>query len=1078
MTGGREHIGEKKNRVIKNILGVMLSAVMLIRMAGAAFASDSKTADTVKTARPSVNGALHVEGRYLKDKDGNSVVLRGVSTHGITWYPDFVSEKKFRDLSEDWDCNFIRLAAYTSEYVNGHRDETIKLVKRGVDAAIAADMYVLVDWHVLDEQDPNVRIDSAKEFFDIITSEYPDCPNIIYEICNEPNGEVTWTDVTEYAGEVIPVVRANSPSAVILVGTPVYDRDIMAPVRSPLNVENVMYVLHFYAATHKSDLRMALAEAVDNGLPVFISECGLSEASGDGETDYASAVEWFSYLREHDISFAVWSFSNKNESSALIKPEYDLEDHITAKDLTDPGLWVRSLIQGEDPAAIPVPEKTDTIRNPIANLIRYIPLSEIRPVITWSRNAVYVCIGLLLFIILIRLNKIYEKKKHYSYDDVVDRTAKMGKKEWIKVILSRAALLASMFFTVLYLVWRIRFSIPAEAGIGPVIANVLLLLVEILGFAESLVLYGNLMGIRKHPLPEIEDSEYPDVDIFIATYNEPVELLRRTINGCNHLLYPDRSKVHIWLCDDNRRPEMRKLAGEMGVGYFDRPDNKGAKAGNLNNALGKTSAPYVVTLDADMIPMSHFLMNTIPYFVDADKKYAERGMKTRLGLLQTPQCFYEPDVFQYALYSEKNAPNEQDFFYRTIEVAKTSSNSVIYGGSNTILLREALDSIGGFYTGSITEDFATGMLIEAAGYTSLALPEPMASGTTPGTYKEHIQQRRRWGRGVISTSKKLKLFGQKGLAFSQKLSYFSSVIFWYAPVKCLLYLISPLLFAVFMIPVFKCTWLDLLVYWLPMYIMQDLCLRAVSDNAISLKWSGIYDMSVMPHLVIPVLKETFGVTTNVFEVTDKSGKKVKSKGHSNLVLPFYIFILLSVIGIIRSVYLLVTAKAFGIIVLLFWLIRNLYFLIMALFLVDGRDEESGNVKVVDAELASLQKADASPDSPVSYGVTTLMTENTVRLFIDEPADLAVGDRVKIRIESDSYTAEMTGVITDERIPRSGGSPVYSVVITDYGDSRYEYLQILYDRIPTLPQTLHRDHGIIIHMMINIAHRILESSKAK
>ncbi len=291
-----------------------------------------------------------------------------------------------------------------------------------------------------------------------------------------------------------------------------------------------------------------------------------------------------------------------------------------------------------------------------------------------------------------------------------------------------------------------------------------------------------------------------------------------------------------------------------------------------------------------------------------------------------------------------------------------------------------------------------------------------------------------------------------------------------------LYLV--LLFAVFMIPVFKCSWLDLLVYWLPMYIMQDMCLRAFSDNAISLKWSGIYDMSVMPHLVIPLLKETFGITTSVFEVTDKSGKKVKSKGHSNLVLPFYIFITLSVIGIIRSVYLLVTAKAFGIIVLLFWLIRNLYFLIMALFLVDGRDGESGNVRVVDAEPASLRKMDGSQDSPASYGVTTVMTENTVRLFIDEPADLAVGDRVKILIESAAYTAEMTGVITDERIPRSGGSPVYSAVITDYGDSKYEYFQILYDRIPTLPQTLQRDHGIIIHMLINIAHRILESSKAK
>ena len=181
----------------------------------------------------------------------------------------------------------------------------------------------------------------------------------------------------------------------------------------------------------------------------------------------------------------------------------------------------------------------------------------------------------------------------------------------------------------------------------------------------------------------------------------------------------------------------------MGVGYFDRPDHKGAKAGNLNHALSLTGAPYIVTLDADMIPKSDFLLKTIPYFVDAEKRNRELPPEERasLGLLQTPQCFYSPDVFQHALYSERRAPNEQDFFYRSIEVAKTASNSVIYGGSNTVLARSALEAIGGFYTESITEDFATGLLIEAAGFLSLGIAEPLASGRTPHTFAEHVRQR-------------------------------------------------------------------------------------------------------------------------------------------------------------------------------------------------------------------------------------------------------------------------------------------------------------------------------------------------
>ena len=173
------------------------------------------------------------------------------------------------------------------------------------------------------------------------------------------------------------------------------------------------------------------------------------------------------------------------------------------------------------------------------------------------------------------------------------------------------------------------------------------------------------------------------------------------------------------------------------------------------------------------------------------KPEAER---LHLGLLQTPQSFFTPDVFQYGLYSEKQAPNEQDFFFRTIEPAKTSTNSVIYGCSNTVLSRRALESVGGFFPGSITEDFATGLfasglLIESeGGYVRLALPEPLASGQTPQTFAEHIKQRNRWGRGVIATAKKLKIWRRNNPTIGQKISYWSSVFYWYSPIKSLVYM--------------------------------------------------------------------------------------------------------------------------------------------------------------------------------------------------------------------------------------------------------------------------------------------------
>ncbi|MBO4337284.1 MAG: cellulase family glycosylhydrolase, partial [Lachnospiraceae bacterium] len=898
----------------------------------------------------------------------------GVSTHGITWYPDFVSQDLFSQLSEEWDCDVVRLAVYSDEYANGHRDESLSIVYRGIDAAIASDMYVIVDWHVLDEHDPNVYLTQAEDFFSTVCSKYPDTPNIIFEICNEPNGETTWTDIKKYAEQIIPVIRSACPDSVVLVGTPNYDKTLTSAARSPLYYDNIMYVLHFYAGTHKEDLRHELIVALANGLPIFVSECGLTDSSGDGEIDYGSSVEWFNLLLDNDISFTIWSFSNKDESSAITRPEYNPEDPLEDRDLSSCGAWVKPLIQGRDPEDIPIPAQVLEPKGIVHFLTRTLKSGDLTSVKSWPLMALYVAGGLVLFLLLLLIYGIYERKHYNTYDRINKGNSGISSgKDGVGIRVRQAVLVISMFFTILYLVWRIAFSIPKDLGILPIAGNVMLLVVEILGFVESLILYDNLMNMKKHPLPQIDDGEYPDVDIFIATYNEPEELLRKTINGCNHLIYPDKSKVHVWLCDDNRRPAMRRLAEKMGIGYFDRPDNKGAKAGNLNHAMANTSAPYIVTLDADMIPMSHFLMNTIPYFVDASKRSA------KLGLLQTPQCFYDPDVFQYALYSENKAPNEQDFFYRTIEVAKTSTNTVIYGGSNTVIAREALDAVGGFYTGSITEDFATGMLIEAAGFVSLALPEPMASGITPHTYKEHIQQRKRWGRGVISTARQLKLFRRKGLSLMQKLSYWSSVIYWYSPVKNLIYLISPLLFAAFAIPVFKCTWLDLVLFWLPMYIMQDITLRVFSKNAVSLKWSGIYEMSVMPHLLIPIIKETFGITASVFEVTDKSAKKGRRRMEPGVVMPFIILIALSVFGIVRSLYVLSQTMALGIIVLLFWLVRNLYYLIMAVFLVDGRDSDSEAVKVIDAEPVTLKKPDI--EAVASYGVTTLMTEHSVRVFI-------------------------------------------------------------------------------------------------
>lgn len=1042
-------------------------------------------AESTRTKRPhpKADGALRVEGTQLVDSTGEPVVLRGVSTHGLTWFPTFVNDAVFYRLATDWGANVVRLALYSEDYCGsasspGNKTENLSILYRGIDAAIATDLYVIVDWHVLRDEDPNVHKQDAIEFFKTVSEKYSGNPRVIYEICNEPNGNVVWSDIRSYAEEVIPVIRANSPEAVIIVGTPNFDRMLMGAASDPLEFDNVMYACHFYAASHGEDLREEIRTAMSRGLPIFLSEVGLSEESGDGDVDYEAAVEWFEFADELKLSYTVWSLSNKLESSAMIRATAEHPALLEVADLTEYGNWVRSLIQGNEPSTIPVPPKPSlTISYIVEFLVSTLGEHGLNPVRRYalftSISIAIMAIGAIAFFVARRSSE----KRNGSYDDLLDleKGSRNAAESNAKFFGVRAAIALSAFFTLVYLCWRMTYSLPITFGWIAVAANVVLLVVETLGLIESLIHYASMVRMREHPLPKIADDEFPHVDIFVATYNEPEDLLRRTINGCTHLRYPDKSKVHVWICDDARRPSMRALAEEMGVGYFDRPDNEGAKAGNLNCALARTEAPYVVTLDADMIPRSDFLLKTIPYFVDAEKRNAALPEDKRLplGLLQTPQCFYQPDVFQHALYSETSSPNEQDFFYRTIEVAKTSENAVIYGGSNTVIARAALEKIGGFYTESITEDFATGILIESAGFVSLATPEPLASGMTPNTFAEHIKQRMRWGRGVIVTARKLHLMSRPGLSLMQRLSYWSSVVYWYSPIKSVIYLLSPLMFAVFGIPVFRCTWLDLALFWLPMYIMQTIALRVVSGNAASSKWSGIYETSVMAHLLIPIVKELFGITLSTFAVTDKGGASGKRVTDWRRMAPYLVLAVLSVVGIARVIWLCTILAAPGLFVLLFWLIRNLYYILMAIFLIDGRDMDEEAVKVIDAEFVTVARTVGEPLA--SDGVTTFLNEHSLKVFLDEGEGLRVGDHVSVAIDTALYHAEVTGVVTDVVRSARGMGVIHEIEILDMCDSYYEYLQILYDRIPTLPQSLGRDYGFVFHLWRNIANRLARTA---
>lgn len=306
--------------------------------------------DPKGTTPVSQHGQLSVKNGQLVDKNGKGYQLRGMSTHGLTWFPEFVNESAFKTLRDDWNTNVVRLAMYVDEWGNGqcymgNKSGSLELLEKGVDICIKLDMYVIIDWHVLNPGDPSKYTNEAKSFFETVSKRYAKYPNVIYEICNEPNGGASWSgNIKPYAEKIIPVIRKNAPNSVIIVGTPTWSQEIDKPLSDPLSYKNVMYAFHFYAATH-AGLRSNVENCVAQGLPVFVSEFGTCDASGGGANDFNETQKWLSYFDKQGISYCNWSICNKDETCSVLWPGTSANGNWSESNLTENGKWIRNWLK-------------------------------------------------------------------------------------------------------------------------------------------------------------------------------------------------------------------------------------------------------------------------------------------------------------------------------------------------------------------------------------------------------------------------------------------------------------------------------------------------------------------------------------------------------------------------------------------------------------------------------------------------------------------------------------------------------------------------------------------------------------
>lgn len=480
------------------------------------------------------------------------------------------------------------------------------------------------------------------------------------------------------------------------------------------------------------------------------------------------------------------------------------------------------------------------------------------------------------------------------------------------------AALSLVLLGVRYELWRWFNTLNLDDPLNGSL-SLLLFFMELIAFINTAAfLLQTIPSIDRSPeadrlAPAVITGAYqPTVDVLVPTYNEPPEVLRRTIIGCQALRY---GQHQVYLLDDQRRPEIRQLAQTLGCHYLARPTNDHAKAGNLNYALAHTDGDLVVVFDADFIPTTDFLTRTVGFFQDAN-----------VAMVQTPQNFYNEDPVSVNLGLQSVLTNEQTLFFRYIQPSRDATNSVICCGSSFIARRSALDDIGGIPTESITEDFFTSLYLQSRGYRIKYLNEAISAGMSPENIGDYINQRLRWGQGTIQTLFcQTNIFSLPGLTPIQRISHSLGLLYWFLSLPRLVFLTMPLAYLLFELAPLRATVDGILTFYLPYFLSNIVVFSWLTGGRRSAFWSDVYETLLcfpMVLTIISTLRNPFG---QGFKVTPKGVAANRLRVNWRLIWPPLVLMVLSTFGLILR---LVetnwsTANPDSLMVNVFWTIYNL-----------------------------------------------------------------------------------------------------------------------------------------------------------
>lgn len=449
-------------------------------------------------------------------------------------------------------------------------------------------------------------------------------------------------------------------------------------------------------------------------------------------------------------------------------------------------------------------------------------------------------------------------------------------------------ILISVVSSLRYMYWRLTETVGFQDyadiffGWGLVAAEVYALLILLLGFFQT------SRPLKRAPIPiNLPESEFPTVDVFIPTYNEPIEVVKQTILAAQLIDWPE-AKLKVYVLDDGYRMDFMELCNQVGAGYIARDNNLHAKAGNINNALKLTNGELIAIFDSDHIPTRSFLQVCVGWFIKDPK----------LAMLQTPHVFFSPDPFEKNLDTFRKVPNEGELFYGLIQDGNDLWNSTFFCGSCAVIRRKPLEELGGIATESVTEDALTALRLNRKGYNTAYLAVPQAAGLATENISRHIGQRIRWARGMAQIFRIDNPLLGRGLTLGQRLCYLNAMMHFFFGLPRLVFLTAPLAFLLFDVHLFHASAAMIAAYAIPHIVHSNLANSFIQGRFRHSFWNEVYESVLAWYIARPVMMALISPKSGSFNVTAKGSVLGQAYFDWSMAMPYLVLVTLNIIGFV------------------------------------------------------------------------------------------------------------------------------------------------------------------------------------